>query len=412
MCLVVIFLLVFGRNGVKSEHVSDTVNKIFLDNGDEIILVGTAHVSQNSEDEVRTVIDQEKPDHICLELDKGRYESKTKEQSYANMNLVKVFKEGKTFLVLANTALASFQKKMGNQTGSAPGEEIIGASRIAEEKGIPYSFCDREIATTLKRAWAKSNLWKKAKLIATLLSSAFDKEEFKPEELEDLKKSDTLQEMMNELSKELPGAKEALIDERDRYLATNIMKAPGHKKVAVIGAGHANGIIKTIERLEKGELSTDLSEISQVPKPSKAGKVLSWMVPIAIVAVIVLAGVLKGYHESLRYFLVWAGSNAVATMFFSIISLAHPLNWFVAAITAPIAVLSPILGVGMVTGIVEASLRKPLVKDFENLSDDVSSFKGWFRNRVLHAFMIFFTSSLGSIVGTVVLFPVMLRIFG
>ena len=108
---------------MRSEHVSDTVNKIFLENGDEIILVGTAHVSQDSVDEVRRVIDEEQPDHICLELDKGRYESKTKEQSYANMNLTKVFKEGKTFLVLANTALASFQKKMGNQTGSAPGEE-------------------------------------------------------------------------------------------------------------------------------------------------------------------------------------------------------------------------------------------------------------------------------------------------
>ena len=397
---------------MRSEHVSDTVNRIFLDNGDEIILVGTAHVSQDSVDEVRRVIDEEQPDHICLELDKGRYESKTKEQSYSNMNLTKVFREGKTFLVLANTALASFQKKMGNQTGSAPGEEIIGASRIAEEKGIPYSFCDREIATTLKRAWAKSNLWNKAKLIATLLSSAFDKEEFKPEELEQLKKSDTLQEMMNELAKELPGAKEALIDERDRYLATNIMQAPGHKKVAVIGAGHANGIIRTIERLEKGELSTDLSEISKVPKPSKAGKVIGWLIPIALVAIIVGVGISHGFNESLKYFLIWAGTNAATTVLFSMLSLAHPVTWLVSAIGAPIAVLNPAIGVGVFTGIAEATMRKPTVKDFDSLSDDISSFKGWFRNRVLHAFMIFFTTSLGSILGTFVLFPIMLKVFG
>ena len=397
---------------MRSEHVSDTVNKIFLENGDEIILVGTAHVSQDSVDEVRRVIDEEQPDHICLELDKGRYESKTKEQSYANMNLTKVFKEGKTFRVLANTALASFQKKMGNQTGSAPGEEIIGASRIAEEKGIPYSFCDREIATTLKRAWAKSNLWNKAKLIGTLLSSAFDKEEFKPEELEELKKSDTLQEMMNELAKELPGAKEALIDERDRYLATNIMEAPGHKKVAVIGAGHANGIIKTIEKLEKGELSKDLTEISKVPKPSKAGKIAGWLVPVALVAIIVWVGIANGFHESLKYFLIWAGTNAASTVVFSMLSLAHPVTWLVSAISAPIAVLNPAIGVGVFTGITEATMRKPAVKDFESLSDDISSFKGWFKNRVLHAFMIFFTSSLGSILGTFVFFPIMLRVFG
>lgn len=396
---------------MRTEHVSDTVNKIFLENGDEIILVGTAHVSQTSVDEVRAVIEEEKPDHICLELDKGRYESKTKEQSYSNMNLVKVFKEGKTFLVLANTALASFQKKMGNQTGSAPGEEIIGASKIAQEKGIPYSFCDRDIAVTLKRAWAKSNLWNKAKLIATLLSSAFDKEEFKPEELEELKKSDTLQEMMNALSRELPGAKEALIDERDRFLATNIMQAPGHRKVAVIGAGHAGGIIRTVESLESGKLSKDISEISQAPKPSKAGKIIGWAIPVLLVAIIVWAGFAHGFNESLRYFLIWAGTNSATTVLFSMLSNAHPLNWLISAVSAPVAVLNPAIGVGVITGIAEASLRKPSVKDFESLPDDISSFKGWFRNKVLHAFMIFFTTSLGSILGTFVLFPIMLKVF-
>ena len=394
------------------EKVSDTINKIFLDNGDEIILVGTAHVSQNSVDEVRQVIEEENPDRICLELDKGRYDSKTKESSYANMDLVKVFKEGKTFLLLANTALASFQKKMGTQTGSAPGEEILGAGKIATEKGIPFSLCDREIQVTLKRAWSKSNLWNKAKLIGTLLSSAFDKEEFKPEELEELKKSDTLQEMMNELAKELPGAKEALIDERDRYLATNIMEAPGHKKVAVIGAGHANGIIKTIEKLEKGELSKDLSDISQAPKPSKAGKIAGWAVPIAIIAIVVIVGFMQGFDQGLKYFIIWACTNSLTTVLFSILSYAHPLNWLVSAIAAPIAVLNPAIGVGIITGIAEAKLRKPKVKDFETISNDISTFKGWFKNRVLHAFTVFFATSIGSILGTFVLFPIMLKIFG
>ena len=394
------------------EKVSDTINKIFLDNGDEIILVGTAHVSQNSVDEVRQVIEEENPDRICLELDKGRYDSKTKESSYANMDLVKVFKEGKTFLLLANTALASFQKKMGTQTGSAPGEEILGAGKIATEKGIPFSLCDREIQVTLKRAWSKSNLWNKAKLIGTLLSSAFDKEEFKPEELEELKKSDTLQEMMNELAKELPGAKEALIDERDRYLATNILEAPGHKKVAVIGAGHANGIIKTIGKLEKGELSKDLSDISQAPKPSKAGKIAGWAVPIAIIAIVVIVGFMQGFDQGLKYFVIWACTNSLTTVLFSILSYAHPLNWLVSAIAAPIAVLNPAIGVGIITGIAEAKLRKPKVKDFETISDDISTFKGWFKNRVLHAFTVFFATSIGSILGTFVLFPIMLKIFG
>jgi pheromone shutdown protein TraB len=123
--------------------------------------VGTAHVSKDSVDEVSSTIETEQPDHICLELDAGRYQTKTEGKSWSNMDISKVLKEGKGFLLLANMALASFQKRMGAQTGSAPGEEIIGAARIAEKKGIPFSFCDREIQITLKRAWRKSNLWTK-----------------------------------------------------------------------------------------------------------------------------------------------------------------------------------------------------------------------------------------------------------
>lgn len=397
---------------MKTERISDTINKITLENGDEITLVGTAHVSEQSVAEVEKVIDEVEPDMVCLELDRGRFDSKTKENSYASMNLKKVFKEGKTFLVLANTALASFQKKMGNQTGSAPGEEILGAAKIAQDRNIPFCLCDREIAVTFKRAWGMSSFWNKIKLLSTLLSTAFDKEEISAEELEQLKKTDTLQEMLQELSKELPGAKKALIDERDRYLATNIFKAEGHKKVAVIGAGHAGGIINTIKELENGRISPDLSEISQAPKPSAAGKIIGWAIPVALVAFIVYSCFTYGFENGVRYFLIWAACNAGSSMLLTMLSNAHPLNWLVAALSAPVAVMNPLIGVGVFTGIAESELRKPQVKDFETISDDISSFKGWFKNKVLHCFLIFFTSSLGSILGTFVLFPVFLKIFG
>ena len=395
---------------MKAERISDTVTKIFMNNGDEIILVGTAHVSSNSVQEVKTILESEKPDRVCLELDEGRFNAKTKENSYKNMDLKKVFKEGKTFLVLANTALASFQKKMGDKTGSAPGEEILSAGRYAQEMNIPISLCDREITITFKRAWGMSNFWNKAKLIATLISTVFDKEEFSEQDMEEMKKSDTLQEMMNELSEELPAAKGALIDERDRYLATNILKAEGHKKVAVIGAGHANGIVRTIEQLEEGKMSMDLSDISKAPQPSKFGTIIGWSIPVLLLGFIIVSCFTYGFEQGLRYFLIWAGSNAFCSMLFVILSNGHPLNWLVAAVAAPISVMSPIVAVGVFTGIAQAQLRKPTVNDFEALSDDISSFKGWFKNKVLHAFMIFFTSSFGSILGTFVLFPIMLRV--
>lgn len=392
------------------EKISDTEHRLTLKDGRQIVLIGTAHVSQNSVEEVKAVIERENPDRICIELDNGRYESKTKEDSWSNMDIKAIFKQGKAFLLLANSALAGYQKRLGKQTGAAPGDEILGAAAIAKEKGIPMSLCDRQIQVTLKRAWGLSGLWAKAKLLSTLLSSVFSKEEIKEEELEELKKSDTLEKLMGELAKELPGAKKALIDERDRYLATSIYTAEGSRKVAVIGAGHAPGIIKTIESLDEGRISTDLSDISEAPKPGPWGKILGWLVPITIVALIIWGSVKNGFAEGLKMFLYWAAVNSGCCFLSAILVQAHPLNWLVAAICSPIAVLNPAVGVGLFTGIAEAKLRVPTVKDFENLSDDSGSFKGWFKNRFLHALVVFFGTSLGSIIGTFVGYPILAKL--
>ena len=177
------------------EKISDTYHKITFSNGSEVFLVGTAHVSKNSVEEVASIIENENPDRVCIELDASRMASKTS-NSWENTDIRKVFKEGKGFLLLANTALASFQRKLGAQTGANPGDEILGAAKLAEEKGIPVSLCDREIQTTFRRAWAKSSLWNKCKLLATLISAAFSDEEISPEELEDLKNQETLEEII------------------------------------------------------------------------------------------------------------------------------------------------------------------------------------------------------------------------
>lgn len=396
---------------MKIEAISDTVNKLCLEDGSAITLIGTAHVSRQSVGEVERIIEEVNPDRICIELDKGRMEAKTNQRDYSSMNLRKVFKEGKAFLLLANTALASFQKRIGEGTGVAPGEEILGAARIAEKKGIPCSLCDREISITLKRAWGLSNAWNKCKLIATLISSAFSKEKVTPQELEELKHTDTLQSMMQELANELPGAKKALIDERDRYLASSIYTAPGRNKVAVIGAGHASGIIETIGRLEKGEISTDISDISEPPKKGSGGKIASFAVPALIVAAIAYGFIVKGWDKGLFQFILWAASNAGCTLIAAALSGAHPLNWLISAVTAPFAALNPVVGVGMFAGIAESELRKPRVQDFESLVDDAGTFKGWFRNRFLHALTIFFTTSIGSIIGTFIVFPILLAKF-
>lgn len=374
--------------------------------------MGTAHVSKESVDEVASAIDAEHPDHICLELDDGRMKNKEEEGSWSNMDIKKVLKENKGFLLLANMALASFQKRMGDQSGSAPGEEILSAARLAKEQGIPYSLCDREIQITFKRAWRKSNLWNKAKLIATIISAVFSNEKISEEELEELKKADVMQNMMDEMAKELPSVKAVLIDERDRYLATSIYLAPGQKKLAVIGAGHQGGVIRTLKEIENGTLGTDLSDINSVPKPGKSGKILSWAFPILLIGILLYGFFNLGQTQGIKMFGYWLAINMSFTAVGAILSLAHPLNILISSLAAPITSLHPAIGVGMVSGLVEASMRKPKVLDFEHLSDDATTFKGWYRNRVLHTLLVFLFTSLAASIGNVVVFPILLSMLG
>ena len=392
---------------MKVETVSDTIHKLILPD-QEIILVGTAHVSQTSVEEVSSLIESENPDRICIELDDGRMKSKTEKSSWENMDIRKVIKDGRGFFLLANTALSSFQRRMGEQTGTKPGDDILGAASLAKEKGIPLSLCDRDIQTTFKRAWAKSSLWNKCKLIATLLSAAFSKEEITAEELEDLKKQDTLQSMMNEMAKELPTIKEVLIDERDQYLGRSIFETEGKKKIAVIGAGHTNGVISTIEKLNRGESTPSLESLSFIPKGAPVGKIVSWLIPLLIVAILVYGFVSAGWDQGMRMFLLWIVVNCLCTFIATTASLAHPLNIIACAVTAPLFALHPALGVGMLGGILEATLRKPKVKDFENINDDAMKFSRWYKNRILHALLVFFFSSLGSAFGTLIAFPVLI----
>ena len=387
------------------EKISDTLHKITFNDGRRLTLIGTAHVSSESVNLVESTIEEIKPDRICVEIDSSRLKSKSEEKDYKSMDIRKVLKEGKGFFLLANTALASFQKRMGAQTGIKPGEELLTAVKYAKENDIPLTLADRDIQVTFKRAWAKSSLWNKIKLLSSLLSAAFSNEALIEEELEALKKQDSLESMMKEIAKELPSVKEVLIDERDRYLATSVYKAEGENKVAVIGAGHTGGFIKTLEALEKNEISDNLEEISKVPPKKTYTKALSYIIP-AIIVIIVIAGIIStGWQQGLMMFVYWMIACAGMTFIFSVLALAHPLNALLSAITAPFFALNPVLGVGMFSGVLEATFKKPKVQDFENMNDDAAKLRGWYKNRILHVLTVFLLSSVGSVIGSFVAFP-------
>ncbi|MDC7237119.1 MAG: TraB/GumN family protein [Sphaerochaetaceae bacterium] len=392
------------------EKKSDTVHLLKFKDNSELLLIGTAHISKESVNEVNSYIEEYQPDRICIELDKTRYSNKKDTQTWSNKTISKVLKEGKGFLLLANMALASFQKRMGNSTGIKPGEEILKAAQLAEEKNIPFSFCDREIQTTFKRAWRKSNFWNKMKLLATLVSAAFSKEEVSEEELAELKKADVLETMLSEMSKELPTIKKVLIDERDLFLSSSMYNAKGKRKLGVIGAGHTSGILKNLEALDEGKISSDVTEISSVPNPSKIGKSLTYIIPALIIGIIVYGFAQSGWDKGLKLFSYWILVNAIFTGIGGLVALAHPLNIIISMLAAPFTSLNPTIGVGIVSGLLEFKFRKPSVKDFDSMGDDALSLKGWYKNRALHGLYVFFVCSIGSAIGTFIGFPVLLNI--
>jgi pheromone shutdown-related protein TraB len=367
--------------------------------GRKIILVGTAHVSPESIGEVRRIIEEEGPDRVCVEIDQGRYSSMVSRKSWESLDIMKVLREGKGFLLLANLVLASFQRRMGASLAVAPGAEMRAAVEAAEAAGIPFSFCDREIQVTLRRAWARSNLWNKSKLLVTLFSSAFDREAIPAAEIEALKERSALDDMMGELAKYLPSVKEVVIDERDRYLAAKIMGSEGAKVVAVVGAGHVPGIEALVGRMDRGEIGVDVSDIDSVPKKSKLAGLAGLAVPALIIALILVGFAKSGATMSLGLLWKWLFIHGVAAAAGAALAFGHPLAILAAFVGSPVVMLKPFVSIGLVAAYVEAVVRKPQVADFQNLNEDVQSLRGFYRNKITRILLVFFLASIGGAVG-------------
>ena len=201
----------------------------------EIILIGTAHISQASKELVRETIEAETPDTVCVELDEGRLNSIKDPDRWKKMDLKQVIKKKQLATLIANLVLGSYQKRMGAQTGVKPGSELKEAVEVAERQNSNLVLADRDIKITLKRTWACTPWYRKLNLLAGLFASIFDKTEVSEEELAKIKEQDALSSMMQDFGKSFPEVKQVLIDERDQFLASKIKNAPGKKIIAVVG---------------------------------------------------------------------------------------------------------------------------------------------------------------------------------
>jgi pheromone shutdown-related protein TraB len=370
----------------------------------EIILIGTAHVSKESADLVARVIEQEKPETVCIELCQARYQSITQKQRWQNTDLVKVIKEKKTSLLLLNLMLASYQRRIGRKLGVKPGEEFLRAIQAAEAVGATIYLADRDIRITLSRTWRLMALWAKIKLLYQFLASVWQADSIKQEDIEEMKRRDVLEALLSELGKSLPELRRVLIDERDQYLAFRIRNAPGKRIVAVVGAGHVPGIQTAWER------PIDMASLETMPPKGRFFALFKWIFPVLIVGLIVVGFLTSGSVAAAHMIRWWVVVKASLAGLGAALAFAHPLTILSAVVAAPITPFNPVIKVGFVAGLVEAVLGKPKVKDFENLLDDISSLKGFWRNKITRILLVVALTNMGSAVGTFVALSLMVKV--
>jgi len=364
--------------------------------GREFIIVGTAHISRQSADLVREVIEKEKPDVVCVELDEKRMKALSEKNRWENLDIKSIIRQKQLSTLIVNLVLASYQKKLGEKLGVTPGTELLEAVKTANENNIPVELCDREVRITLRRAWHSMNLWQKSKFLSGGLAGLFEKQDLTEEKLAELRNKDVLSEMMDEIGKAMPVLKEVIIDERDQYIAQKMKESRGEKIVSVVGAGHVKGIIKFLESND----NIDLKNIEVIPNPTLASKILGWGIPFIIIASIFYIGFSQGITEAGNNALFWILACGIPSAIGSLIAIAHPFTILASFVSAPITSLSPLIGVGYVAAFVQAYMQPPLVKEFQEVSQDFRKVSNWWKNRLLKVMLVFILSSIGGVIGT------------
>lgn len=362
-------------------------------NNKDIYLLGTAHVSKISKEEVLKAIDDIKPDTICIELDQRRYNSLNNPKKWEEMDIIDVIKKKQTGFLLANLILSSYQKRVATKVQSQSGIEMITAISEAKKRNIHLELVDRDIQTTFSRIYHKHNLWQKAKLIVSLISAIFDDEEINDSDIEALKKQDILDMALKDVEKAFPVVSEVLIDERNKILAHNIKNAGGNKILAIVGAAHIPGILNYINE------DYDINEINNKVIKPKTSKIKGWIIPIIIVLMILIT-CFKNFDEAKNQILVWLIFNGGLSALGAMLALAHPLSIITAFIVAPITSLNPLLAAGWFAGLMEAHLRKPKVNDLTNIDEACNSIKGLYQNRFTHVLIVVILANVGSTLGT------------
>lgn len=364
--------------------------------GKEIILIGTAHLSHASVEEVRSTIDAVKPEAVCVELCPSRFKALTEKEGWRNMDIFQVIRKGKALFLLAQLIMSSFYQRIGDQLGIQPGAEMVAAIESAKACQAEIVVIDRAIETTLKRIWRGLTFGQKFKMMFQITKGLFEVDDVDEEMIEELKNSAQLEDVMELFAKSFPGVKARLIDERDVYLAQKIRHTPAKKIVAVVGAGHVEGILKEIQK------ETPLEPLEEIPPPSSAGKLLKWSIPLLFISYPILSFMQGVPQESYDSISVWFMSHWILAGAGTALAFGHPLAIFVGAFASPLTSLNPILAAGWFAGLAQAWVKKPTVADLESLPQAIKTVPGFWKNPATRILLVVMLANIGSMLGTFV----------
>jgi len=376
---------------VEGFSLPERVSHVQVD-GKDVYLVGTAHLSQESVQDVRTTVEQVHPETICTELCKSRHQAITQADAWSKMDVFKVIRQKKAAFLLAQLIMTSFYRRLGQRLGIQPGAEMLEGIRLAEETKAELVLADRDIEITLKRVWGYLGFWSKTKLAMQLLMGILFQEEIDADAIETLKQKDQLESIMAEFAGRFPEIKRRLIDERDTYLAQKIRSAPGKTVVAVVGAGHVSGITSQIQQ------EHDLKELMELPPKPIWPKIVGWGVPLLIVALLVY-GFTRGTRHGFENIYIWILVTGSLSAIGAAMAFAHPLTIVSAFLAAPITALHPLIAAGWVAGLVQAFIKRPKVSDLESLPEAIETVKGFWSNPVTRILLVCALANLGSMIG-------------
>ncbi|WP_445450415.1 TraB/GumN family protein [Enterococcus faecalis] len=375
------------------EIAMDGVEKLVIQ--DKIYyLVGTSHISKESAELVKNVINEVRPGCVCVELDQKRNQKYTSPEEWAKTDIIKIIKQNKLVVLFSNIVYGALQRKLAKEKGTIQAGELIQALESAEDVGADIQLIDRDIQVTFKRMWRHLSFTQKPKLIMTFFSEFEDVE---TERLEDFLESDSFDNVFIQLSKKFPTIYNDMITERDKVMVTNLQNSKYDVNVVVVGKAHINGIKAKL----KEEKSYDISELTSIPSKKLSSKLIELIFPLTIIlllAVSFFSGVQVGFHQLLKWW-VWNGGLAAI---FTCFALPSPLTILTSLIMAPVGALSPVLSVGVFSALAEATVKKPAVRDFLTVQDDFLSIKTIYSNRLIKIGLVFLLSNLGGAIGNII----------